>query len=258
MKKQTTRQEIMKYLDQLFAVSMMPDYSYNGLQFEGKELVSKIVAGVDANVDFFKEAGKRGADFALVHHGLFWKGGEWSKLDRININTAKALIDLNLSLFAMHLPLDAHPEIGNNALLAKMLGAKVIAPFGKGGEASIGNIAQLPEPVAIEEFVKIVESKVAPVSTHLSFGKARVQNIGIVSGGGGSYLASQQVYNGDIDLLLTGEVVHQNVSTCRERGIHLIAAGHYNTEVCGIKEVGRLVAENFGLEYEFIDMPTGL
>jgi dinuclear metal center YbgI/SA1388 family protein len=258
MKKTVTRQEILKYLDEIFAVSMMPDYSYNGLQFEGKEEVRKIVAGVDAHVDFFKEAGKRGADFALVHHGLFWKGGEWSKLDRINTKVVKSLLETNLNLFAMHLPLDAHPEFGNNALLAKMIGAKVAAPFGKGGENAIGYIAQLPKPVSIDDFVKTVETKVAPISTHLKFGKEKVQNIGIVSGGGGSYLASPQVYNGDIDLLLTGEVVHQNAATCRERGIHLIAAGHYNTEVCGIKEVGRLVAEKFGLEYEFIDMPTGL
>ncbi len=256
--KQVSRKEILEYLDELFAVSMMPDYSYNGLQFEGKEMVSKIVAGVDAHVDFFKEAGKRGADFALVHHGMFWKGGEWSKLDRFNINAVKALVENDLNLYAMHLPLDAHPEIGNNALLSKMVGGEIVAPFGKEGAVPIGFIAKLPKPVTIQEFVETVNSKVAPISVHLNFGKELVQNIGIVSGGGGSYLASPQVYNGEVDVLLTGEVAHQNAATCRESEIHLIAAGHYNTEVCGIKEVGRLVAEKFGLEYEFIDMPTGL
>ncbi|MFA6749862.1 MAG: Nif3-like dinuclear metal center hexameric protein, partial [Candidatus Riflebacteria bacterium] len=92
----------------------------------------------------------------------------------------------------------------------------------------------------------------------LDFGKPTVQNIAIVSGGGASYLTANEIYNGEVDVLLTGEVLHQNVGTCREREVHLVSAGHYNTEIWGVKELGKIVAEEFKLEYEFIDMPTGL
>ena len=236
------RNEIVKFINDLFAELKITDYSYNGLQFEGAPMVSKIVAGVDANNVFFMEAAERGAQMAVVHHGLFWKGAEWTKLDRINIETAKTLMEANLNLYAMHLPLDAHPEFGNNVMLAKAIGAKVIGSFGNGKGPDIGCIAQLPKAIKIETLLETIEKNIGKIAVHMPFGRSKVKNIGICSGGGGSYVNSQSVYNGDIDVLLTGEALHQQVSPCRQREIHIIAAGHYNTEVFGVKELVKIVA----------------
>lgn len=257
-KSAVSRNEIVNYLNELFADLKISDYSYNGLQFEGASMVSKIVAGVDANNIFFIEAAERGAQMAVVHHGLFWKGAEWTKLDRLNIETAKTLMETNLNLYAMHLPLDAHPEFGNNVMLAKAIGAKVIGTFGSGKGPDIGCIAQLPKAIKIETLLDIIEKNIGKINVHMPFGRSKVKNIGICSGGGGSYVNSQSVYDGEIDVLLTGEALHQQVAPCRQREIHIIAAGHYNTEIFGVKELVRIVAEHFGIEYEFIDLPTGL
>lgn len=253
----TSRNEIVKYIDSLFAEVNFPDYSYNGLQFEGKDKVKKIIAGVDGTVEFFNEAIKRKGDFALVHHGIFWKGAEWSKLDRINQKTFKTLLDGNLNLFALHLPLDAHPLFGNNALIAKALGAKVIAPFG-GSRNPVGVLAHFAKPLKLDILKKKIEKEIGPIATHLDFGGKAIKSIGIVSGGGWSSVTDPLVYNGEVDLILTGEVIHQGVAACRERQIHMISAGHYATEVFGVKELGQHLAKKFKLEYEFIDFPTGL
>lgn len=254
----TTRAEIVKYLNDLFVEVNFPDYSYNGLQFEGSEKVKKLVAGVDATVEFFNEATRRGADFAVVHHGLFWKGGEWNRLDRINLNIVKALLAGNLNLYAMHLPLDAHPEFGNNAIIARLLKASIIAPFGGSRGNAVGFLARLPRPVTIEELKTRIGKAVAPVVTHLDFGPRKVQNIGIISGGGWNTFSDPLVYDGEVDVILTGEVIHQAVASCRDRQIHMISAGHYATEVFGADALGKKTAEKFKLAYEFIDLPTGL
>ena len=200
------RKDIVKFLNQLFSEVNLPDFSYNGLQFEGKEDVTKIVAGVDATIQFFEEAHKRGGDFAFVHHGLFWKGAEWSRLDRYNIKIFKSLLATDLNLFAMHLPLDAHPEVGNNAVIAKLLDAEKVAPFGLCKGNPVGFIGKLKEPVSIEELKNKIEKNVAKINTHLNFGKKMVQNIGIVSGGGWNSVLDPAVYRGEVDVIFTGEI----------------------------------------------------
>jgi dinuclear metal center YbgI/SA1388 family protein len=251
------RDEIVRYIDELFAEVNFPDYSYNGLQFEGKEEVKKIISGVDATVEFFDKAIKSKGDFALVHHGLFWKGAEWTRLDRINQKIFKTLLNGKLNLFALHLPLDAHPTYGNNALLAKALDAKVAAPFG-GSRNPVGVLAKFARPVKIEALKKKIEKEIGPIITHLDFGKSTVKSIGIVSGGGWSSVTDPMVYNGEVDLILTGEIIHQGVAACRDRQIHMISAGHYATEIFGVKALGQHLAKKFKLDFEFIDLPTGL
>lgn len=251
------RNKLVKYLGEVFAEVDFPDYSYNGLQFEGKEQVSKIAAGVDANIDFFTAANEAGADFALVHHGLFWKGAEWTRLDRINKKIAKTLLDYDLNLYASHLPLDAHPKYGNNAVLARMLGAEIVEPFG-GSRNPVGFLTKLPEPMPVDKLKALIEAKIGTIITHLAYGKDKVSTIGIVSGGGWSSFSDERVYDGEVDLILTGEVIHQAVASCKDREIHMISAGHYATEVFGVKELGQHLAEKFNLEYCFIDLPTGL
>lgn len=252
------RAELVQYINEVFAEQTFQDYSYNGLQFEGRERVSKIAVGVDATVEFFKKAVAAGADFALVHHGLFWKGAEWTKLDRINQRIAKTLLDSGLNLFAMHLPLDAHPEFGNNAVIARLLDAGVIAPFGGSRASAVGCLAKFARPVAIEQLKKKIEKVIGPIVTHLDFGPKKVSTVGIVSGGGWSSYSDPMVYDGKVDVILTGEVIHQAVASCRDRDIHMISAGHYATEVFGVKALGQHIADRFNLKYEFIDLPTGL
>ncbi|MBU1107604.1 MAG: Nif3-like dinuclear metal center hexameric protein [Candidatus Riflebacteria bacterium] len=252
------RNEIVKYLNEVFAEVSFPDYSYNGLQFEGSSTVKKIAAGVDGTNEFFAEAIKQGADFALVHHGLFWKGAEWTRLDRINQMLFKTLLSGNLNLFAMHLPLDAHPQFGNNAIIAKLLKAEVFAPFGGSRGNAVGVLARLKSPVSLAELNKRIEKEIGPIATQLDFGKKKVQTLGILSGGGWSSVNDPLVYDGEVDVILTGEIVHQAVASCRDRKINMISAGHYATEVFGARELGRHIAEKFGLGFTFIDLPTGL
>ncbi len=251
------RKDLIKYLEELFAEVNYPDYSYNGLQFEGKENVSKIVAGVDATVEFFNLAQQKKADFAVVHHGLFWKGAEWTRLDRINQKIFRALDQTGLNLYALHLPLDAHSELGNNAEMAGILGLKVVAPFG-GSRNPIGVLGNFTRPVSIEAIKEKIAKLIGPVVTHLNFGKKSVKSVAIVSGGGWSYVSDPLVYNGEVDLILTGEIIHQGVAACKDREIHMISAGHYATEVFGVNALGKHLAKKFKLEYEFIDLPTGL
>lgn len=253
----TSRNEIVKYIDELFAEVNFPDYSYNGLQFEGKEKVKKIIAGVDGTVEFFDEAIKRKGDLALVHHGIFWKGAEWKKLDRINQKIFKTLSNGNLNLFALHLPLDAHKVYGNNVLIAKALGAKVSGPFG-GSRNPVGVLAHFAKPIKVDEIKKKIQKEIGPIGTHLDFGKKSIKSIGIVSGGGWSSVTDPLVYEGDVDLILTGEVIHQGVAACRDHQVHMISAGHYATEVFGVKALAQHLAKKFKLEYEFVDLPTGL
>lgn len=253
-----TRDELVKYINQLFAETSFQDYSYNGLQFEGRTSVKKIAVGVDATVEFFREASARKADFALVHHGLFWKGGEWSRLDRINQKIARTLLDTDLNLFALHLPLDAHPEFGNNPVIARKLGAEIISPFGGSRANAVGVLARFPKALTVEQFKKLVEKAIGPVITHLDFGKKKISTVGIVSGGGWSSVSDPLVYGGEVDAVLTGEIIHQAVAACRDREIHMFSAGHYATEVFGVMELGRHLAEKFALEFTFVDLPTGL
>lgn len=253
-----SRNDIVKYINELFAEVSFPDYSYNGLQFEGAEKVTRIAAGVDATVDFFAEATRRGADFALVHHGLFWKGGEWTRLDRINQKIFKALLAGNLNLYALHLPLDAHPIYGNNAIIAGLLKASVTGPFGGSRNNAVGVLARFDKPLTVAEFKKRIEKAIGPVVTHLDFGAKKIQSVGIISGGGWSSVTDPLVYDGQVDAILTGEIIHQAVAACRDRQVHMFSAGHYATETFGADALGRHLAVKFKLAYDFIDLPTGL
>ena len=252
------RNEIVKYLNEVFAEVSFPDYSYNGLQFEGSARVTKIAAGVDATNEFFAESIKQGADFAIVHHGLFWKGAEWNRLDRINQKIVKTLMSGNLNLFAMHLPLDAHPKFGNNAIMAGLLKAKVVAPFGGSRSNAVGVLARLASPVTLKELYHRIEKAIGPVVTSLEFGKKKIQTLGILSGGGWGSVTDPLVYDGEVDAILTGEVIHQAVASCRDRQVNMISAGHYATEVFGVRELGKHLAKKFALEFTFVDLPTGL
>jgi len=252
------RSEVLQYLEELFKVSMTSDVSYNGLQFEGSEIVTKIATGVDASSEFVGAAVSAEADFALVHHGIFWKGGEWKKVDRFARRLVEIMDSGNLNLYGLHLPLDMHPEFGNNPILARLLGAVVAEPFGDFLNQKVGVLARLSRPATVAAFKKRIESAIGPISHHLAFGPDKISTIGVVSGGGWSSVSDAAVAEGRVDAIVTGEVIHQAVPVCRDRGVHLFAAGHYATETFGAKAIGEALAKKFDLEHVFIDLPTGL
>ena len=163
-----------------------------------------------------------------------------------------------LNLYAIHLPLDLHPELGNNAQIAKKMGITIDDPFGQFLKQKIGVLGHLDKEISVAAFKKKVLDTIGPIITHLNFGKPKIRRIGIVSGGGWDSVTEPLVAEGEVDAILTGEVIHQGVASCRQRKIHLISAGHYATETFGVKATGAAIAEKFGIEHEFIDMPTGL
>jgi dinuclear metal center YbgI/SA1388 family protein len=249
---------ILAFLEDTFRVSTYPDVSYNGLQCEGRRNIRHIATGVDAATPFLKAAVGMKADLAIVHHGLFWKGEEWRKLDRFNMEKVDIMLKGKLNLYGLHLPLDSHPEYGNNVRLAAQLGAlpqETFYPFL--GEPT-GLIADLERPLSPKEMTLLLEKAIGPVLHHLDFGPARIRRIGIVSGGGWRSIQDPVVLRRHVDAVITGEVIHQAVASARELSVHVFAVGHYATETFGVKSLGEALAKKFDLKHTFLDFPTGL
>ena len=247
--------ELIAFLDDLLEPERFDDYGPNGLQVPGGEDVRVVVTGVSAGRELFERAIDAGAGLVLVHHGLFWKGGPLA-LDEPAKARLKLLFDHDVALAAYHLPLDGHPEHGNNALLAAALGAERTTPFAGHGGASIGVVAHLPDDgIAPDELVERTCTAVGGRAP-LAFldGPERVRTIAIVSGAGSSYLGD--AVSGSLDAFLTGEPAERVMLEARENGVHFLAAGHYATETLGVRRLGDLLAERFGVEHVFVDVPN--
>jgi dinuclear metal center YbgI/SA1388 family protein len=229
------------------------DESINGLQVEGKEQVTKIGVAVDACEYVFREAAAKGIDFLFVHHGLIWGG--IGSIRGITKKRVKALLDFDISLYACHLPLDWHPRYGNNAELLRVLSIKKKGEFGEYHGKRIGYWGKTGAPMSMAEFVKRVDKTLKTESSYVDFGK-KVQNIGMVSGGGWSAIHDAEELN--IDTFLTGEPSHSAYTLAEEMKVNLIFAGHYATETLGVKAVGKMLSKKYGLSVDFIDHPTGL
>jgi dinuclear metal center YbgI/SA1388 family protein len=245
---------ITGYIDGLLDISAFPDYSnaFNGLQLENSGRVSKIGAAVDAGLTVIEMALSEQVDFLLVHHGLFWggfapiSGPAYAKL-------AKA-IRANLAVYSAHLPLDAHPEIGNNVLLAADLGLAPVEPFFEFKGRSVGCFATVDLEYAT--LLGRIEQRFGRAVWHCHAGPDRIKRIGIVTGGAGSELA--QAKAAGLDTFITGEGPHHTFTLAEELGINLIYAGHYATETGGVKALADRVASAFALPWVFLDHPSGL
>jgi dinuclear metal center YbgI/SA1388 family protein len=246
--------EILAESDRLLTPERFEDYCPNGLQVPGSETVETIATGVSAHAELFERAIEAKAGLLLVHHGLFWGAG-FQTVDRVLRRRLKLLLDADLSLAAYHLPLDAHPELGNNALLAKALGAEILAPFGLHRGREIGVLAGLPgvgKPAA-ELFAQIAKlTSQEPLVQ--GAGPDLVARIAIVSGSGSDHL--EEAAAAGAQALLTGEPAERAMAMASELGVHLIAAGHYATETLGIQRLGEHLAQRFGLAHVFIDVPN--
>jgi dinuclear metal center YbgI/SA1388 family protein len=246
--------EIVAELDHILEPGRFSDYCPNGLQVPGRERVETIVTAVSAHAELFELATAERADLLLVHHGIFW-GAELGPIDAALKRRLQLLFDADMSLVAYHLPLDAHPEVGNNALLARALGAETLEPFALHRGEPIGCIARLPGAglQARELFARVREiTDRDPLA--LDSGPELVQRVAIVSGAGADYLAD--AVSAGADALLTGEPAERVMADAREARVHFIAAGHYATETFGVRRLGEILAERFGVRHLFIDVPN--
>jgi dinuclear metal center YbgI/SA1388 family protein len=249
-----SRTDLISELDRLLEPHRFRDYCPNGLQVPGCASVAKIATGVSAGIELFELARSEKANLLIVHHGIFW-GSKAGPLDEALKRRLKLLFDADMSLVAYHLPLDAHPEIGNNAQIARALGAETTEPFALHDGEPIGVLATLPADGvdALELFARTAElTEREPLV--FDGGPARVRKVAIVSGAGASHLPEAQVAGADA--FLTGEPAERVMTEARELGIHFIAAGHYATETFGVRRLGEHLSERFDVEHVFLDIPN--
>jgi dinuclear metal center YbgI/SA1388 family protein len=246
--------EIIRELDELLQPGRVQDYCVNGLQVPGPREVTTIATGVSAHAELFELAAAERAELVLVHHGLFWGSGV-TVVDAVLKRRLQTLFDADMALAAYHLPLDAHPVLGNNALLARALGAEALHPFPLHDGEPIGFVASLPgEGVAADELFARVREVTLQEPLVFASGPERVRRLAIVSGAGADYLAEAAAQGAEA--LLTGEAAERSMAQARECGLHLIAAGHYATETFGVKRLGEHLAERFDLCHVFLDVPN--
>lgn len=242
--------ELDHYTRQLLDVSRFRDYCPNGLQVQGRAEVRKIVTGVTASLALLEAAVAEGADAILVHHGYFWKN-EDAPIVGVKRTRIKLLLDHDLSLFGFHLPLDAHPELGNNAQLGRRLGFEVEAWVGEQGLIAIGRLAAPMTLAGLERRVADVLGRAPLVVGDPDHTVAR---IAWCSGGAQGHF--EEAASHGVDAYLTGEASEHNVHYARESGVGFIAAGHHATERYGIQALGEHLAAQFGLAHRFIDIPN--
>jgi dinuclear metal center YbgI/SA1388 family protein len=241
------RDEIIAYVDDLLDVRDFEDYGPNGLQVPGAHEVSVLVTGVSAHLELFDRAAALRAQMVLCHHGLLWRK-QPLEVDELRKARLKALFDTDMSLVAYHLPLDAHPGLGNNALILAGLGFERAERFGDVGW--VGRAAD--EPLARDALVDRCRDLFGQEPLVFPAGPDEVRSVGVVSGGGASAL-SEAVELG-LDAMISGEPSEPAMAEAQEAGITFIAGGHYATETLGVRRLGELLAERFGLEHRFVEV----
>lgn len=241
------RKALLAYLDDYLNVSAFKDYAPNGLQVEGTDEVLKVVTGVTATQALIDKAIEMEADALLVHHGYFWKN-EPVTITGMKKQRIQSLIENEINLLGYHLPLDAHPVVGNNAQLAKLWGLEDVTPDQK----SLIRLGVLPQPLAWQAFKNKIDESLARVSLHLPGGPEQVKTIVWCSGGAQGYI--QQAIDWGADVYISGEVSEQTTHQALESGIHYLAAGHHATERLGVKALGEHLAVKFNLDVAFCDI----
>ena len=250
-----TLKKVVGFLDNYLNIDDIEDSSWNGLQFEGASRVNKIAFAVDASVESFQKAAEANADMLIVHHGHFWSNHNpsitgWTK-ERIDL-----LYKNNLSLYACHLPLDRHKEVGNNARILKLLGAKITKEFlyHKGG--NIGWIGERKNALSLKDIERKLVDSLDTECIILPFGKKSIKSIAVCSGGG-SYGGFYEALDLNADLYITGDTA-EVYYTAKDSGMNVIFAGHHATETVGLKALSKVLEKSLKVDVLFIDLPTGL
>jgi dinuclear metal center YbgI/SA1388 family protein len=239
---------ITAFADELLDVASYSDYGPIGLQVAGREDVDKLVCGVSASRDLFERAAEAGGQMVLVHHGLFWEKDS-RVVGPVMRERLRALLDHELTLLAYHLALDAHPELGNNAHLARELGVPQERRF-----AGVGWGGELADAVPITDFSNRVHRLLGRMPLVFPYGPEDVRRVAICSGGAARQLA--EAIDEGYDCFVTGEAAEPTKHLAKEAGIHFVAGGHYATETSGVQALSQRIAEKFGVEWEFVDLPN--
>jgi dinuclear metal center YbgI/SA1388 family protein len=246
--------EVIAFLDELLEPERFDDYGPNGLQVPGGPEVATVVTGVSAHVELLERAADAGADLVLVHHGLFWRGMPMEITPSMH-RRLSPLFAHGMALAAYHLPLDGHPEHGNNALLAEGLGCIATEPFALLHGTAIGVAGTFGgDGISVDELIERVTLLTDREPLALREGPDRVHRIGIVSGAGADYVADAVAHG--LDAFLTGEPAERVAAVAREERIHFIAAGHHATETFGVRRLGELLAARHAIVHKFIDVPN--
>jgi dinuclear metal center YbgI/SA1388 family protein len=242
------REELLEYLENLLQPAKFRDYCPNGLQVEGRGEIGRIVAGVTASQALLDAAVASDADAVLVHHGYFWKG-EDGRIAGIRRRRLHTLLTNEINLFAYHLPLDAHPDLGNNAQLARLLGAN---PEGRFGEQDIAWFGTLSEPMTASTLAQRLTERLGRAPLLIGDGERPLRRIGWCSGGAQGYF--EQAIALGLDAYVSGEISEQTVHLARESGVPYLACGHHASERYGVQALAAHLAERFGIHCEFVDI----
>jgi len=243
--------EMMTTLNRELKPEQFKDYCPNGLQVEGRAQVSRLVTGVTACQALIEAAIDYNADAILVHHGYFWRG-EDAALTGIKQRRIKTLLAHDISLIAYHLPLDAHPELGNNAQLAQILGLTPDAALSRQNNHDMGLLATLPVPVSGAELAALLAERLQREPLHIAGSQAEIRTVAWCTGAAQGYI--EQAVAAGADAYISGEISEPTVHSAREHGIHYFSAGHHATERYGVQALGRLLARRFDLQHAFIDI----
>ena len=250
-------EELVSYLDELLQHSEIPDDSLNGLQVDHRSgEVSRIGVAVDFSTRLVELAAQHGANFIIVHHGLLWQGN----ITRITgqlFNRIAGLIEKNIALYASHLPLDAHPDFGNNSVILKKLGWTETGSVGNYKGIKIGKFTEFEQPLPIEEIeAQLTDFFKTPPKAKWYFGTSEVKRVAVISGKAISLIS--ELHRERIDLLLTGEPAHGYYWIANELNMNVLFYGHYTTEKYGVIALSEHLKSKFGLDWEFFNLPTGL
>ena len=246
--------EIVAELDRLLEIEAFGDHCPNGLQVEGAAIVEHVATGVSASLELFERAIAAGAQLIVTHHGLFWDGDD-PRVTGVRRERLRALLTADVSLASYHLPLDAHPVLGNNALLAAGLGLVEPAPFGMHRGRAIGVRACVPgNGVPVGELVARVAALTEREPLAFPGGPEIVRTVGIVSGGAARDV--EEAIAAGLDAFITGEPAEWSAALAREAHIHFLAAGHHATETFGPRALGEHLEQRFGVRWTDITVPN--
>lgn len=246
--------EVTSYLDTYLRVREVPDYppALNGLQVENPGRVNRIAAAVDASEAVIKETIRRGCDLLLVHHGLFWDGN-LAMVGR-RYRRLRPLLEHGVAVYAAHLPLDIHPEVGNNVVLAREIGIALQGSFGsyQGVGTGVWGTLEIGREALAARLDEVLGGRVKLIAG----GGEQVERVGVLTGAGGSLIG--EAIAAGLDAFITGEGAHHTYFDAIEGGLNVYYGGHYATETWGVRALAHHLADRFGLPMEFIDSPTGL
>jgi dinuclear metal center YbgI/SA1388 family protein len=246
-----TLKALVDYTNDLLVADSFSDYAPNGLQVEGRAEVNLIVSGVTASLDLVEAAIAAGADALLVHHGYFWKG-ENACITGMKRRRLQRLLTTDTSLVAYHLPLDAHPELGNNIQLGRVLGFETTGSLGGDDGMALGCSGTLPEPLDGEALATRLQERLGRAPLHIQGRRNTIHSVGWCTGAAQSYIDAAVAQG--LDAFISGEISEQTVHVARECGIHYFSAGHHATERYGVRALGEHLADHFGIRHRFIDI----